>query len=105
MGGRGGACETGYVDDDRGCMTMIEVLEAGLETAVQDYPGRIGMLRHGIPPSGPLDDWSFRLANKIVGNPEGAAGLECQFLGPTLRFHSEALISLCGADMSSASRR
>jgi 5-oxoprolinase (ATP-hydrolysing) subunit C len=80
-------------------MTMIEVLEAGLETAIQDYPGRIGMLRHGIPPSGPLDDWSFRLANKVVGNPKGAAGLECQFLGPTLRFHGEAVISLCGADM------
>ena len=80
-------------------MTMIEVLEAGLETAVQDFPGRIGMLRYGIPPSGPLDDWSFRLCNRIVGNPEGAAGLECQFLGPTLRFHGEAVIGLCGADM------
>jgi 5-oxoprolinase (ATP-hydrolysing) subunit C len=78
---------------------MIEVLESGLETTVQDFPGRIGMLRHGIPPSGPLDDWSFRIANTLVGNPEGAAGLECQFLGPTLRFHGEMVISLCGAEM------
>lgn len=78
---------------------MIEVIKPGLETTIQDYPGRIGTLRHGIPPSGPMDDWSFRAANRAVGNPVGAPGLECQFLGPTLRFHGETLFSVCGADM------
>jgi len=78
---------------------MIEVVKSGLQTTVQDYPGRVGMLRHGIPPSGPVDDWSFRIANRIVGNREGAAGLECQFLGPTLRIYIETFVSVCGANM------
>ena len=49
--------------------------------------------------SGPFDSWSFRLANLVVGNDAGAAGLECQFLGPTLLFEREAVIAVTGADM------
>jgi len=56
---------------------MIDVVVAGLETSVQDFPGRIGFWNQGFPPSGPFDSWSFRLANLLVGNPAGAAGLEC----------------------------
>ena len=78
---------------------MIEVIKPGLETAVQDYPGRIGHWERGFPPSGPMDDWSFRLANLLVGNPPGAAGLECQFTGPTLRFARDAVVAVTGADM------
>ena len=40
---------------------MIKVIKKGLETSVQDYPGRIGTLNQGFPPSGPMDSWSFRL--------------------------------------------
>lgn len=78
----------------------MEVIKPGLETTVQDYPGRQGMLRHGVPPSGPQDDWSFRLANLLVGNPAGTAALECQFLGPELHFHDDAIVALGGADMA-----
>jgi urea carboxylase len=78
---------------------MIHVVKAGLETSVQDWPGRIGFANQGFPVSGPFDSWSFRLANMLVGNPAGAAGLECQFLGPTLRFDAPALIAVTGADM------
>ncbi|MGI9658708.1 MAG: biotin-dependent carboxyltransferase family protein [Gaiellaceae bacterium] len=78
---------------------MIEVLEAGLETAVQDYPGRKGCFGLGFPPSGPIDHWSFRLANLLVGNPPGAAALEMAFTGPTLTFADDAVIALTGADM------
>lgn len=78
---------------------MIEVIKPGLETSVQDYPGRIGYWAQGFPPSGPMDAWSFRLANLLVGNAPGAAALECQFVGPTLRFHSASVIAVCGADM------
>jgi biotin-dependent carboxylase-like uncharacterized protein len=78
---------------------MIEVIKSGLETSIQDYPGRIGYWAQGFPPSGPMDGWSFRLANLLVGNPPGAAGLECQFVGPTLRFQREAMVAVCGADM------
>ncbi len=78
----------------------ITVLKAGLETAVQDFPGRYGYWEQGFPPSGPFDMWSFRLANLLVGNRADAAGLECQFLGPTLRFEADTVIALSGAQMT-----
>jgi len=79
---------------------MVQVIKKGLETSVQDYPGRIGTLNLGFPPSGPMDSWSFRLANVLVENEPGAAALECQFLGPTLKFNSDRIIAITGADMS-----
>ena len=53
---------------------MLEVIKPGLETSVQDYPGRIGFWNQGFPPSGPMDSWSFRLANVLVGNEAGRGG-------------------------------
>jgi urea carboxylase len=79
---------------------MIEVLAPGLETSIQDLPGRIGYWEQGFPPSGPMDSWSFRLANLLVGNDPNAAGLECQFLGPKLRFAGAVTIAVTGADMA-----
>ena len=78
--------------------SVIEVLEPGTYSSVQDYPGRLGYWDIGVPPSGPMDDFAFRLANRIVGNAAEAAGLEFTLQGPTLRFHSDALIALTGAD-------
>ena len=78
---------------------MFEVIKKGLETSVQDYPGRIGFLNQGFPPSGPMDSWSFRLANLLVGNHVNEGALECQYMGPTLKFESEHVIAICGADM------
>ena len=78
---------------------MFEVLVPGLETSIQDYPGRIGFWNQGFPPSGPMDSWSFRIANLLVGNEAGAAGLEAQFMGPTLKFQRDAVIAITGADM------
>ena len=74
----------------------IEVLAAGLLTTVQDWPGRLGHWAVGVPPSGPFDDFAFRLANRLVGNPPDAAGLELTLLGPTLRFHQTAIVCLTG---------
>ena len=79
---------------------MTEVIKKGLETSVQDYPGRIGSLNQGFPASGPMDSWSFRLANLLVGNKSDAAALECQFMGPTLKFKSDRIIAITGANMS-----
>jgi len=79
---------------------MVKVIKKGLETSVQDYPGRIGTLNLGFPPSGPMDSWSFRLANVLVENEPGTAALECQFMGPTLQFNSDRVIAITGADMS-----
>ncbi|WP_070885239.1 urea carboxylase [Pseudomonas argentinensis] len=77
---------------------VVEVLEPGTYSSVQDFPGRLGYWDIGVPPSGPMDDYGFRLANRIVGNHESAAGLEFTLQGPSLRFHSDALIALAGAD-------
>jgi len=78
---------------------MFEVIVPGLETSIQDYPGRIGFWNQGFPPSGPMDSWSFRLANLLVGNDAGAAGLEVQYMGPTLKFQHDGVIAITGADM------
>ena len=79
---------------------MIKVIKKGLETSVQDYPGRIGTLNQGFPPSGPMDSWSFRLANVLVENDPGTPALECQFMGPTLQFQKDTVIAITGADMN-----
>ena len=76
---------------------VVEVLQPGTYTSVQDYPGRSGYWSIGVPPSGPMDDYAFRLANRIVGNHESAAGLEFTIIGPKLRFHTDTVIALTGA--------
>lgn len=78
-------------------MIGIEVVRPGMFTTVQDWPGRVGYWHVGVPPSGPMDDLSFRLGNRALGNPEGAAGLECTKSGPALRFTAPAWVCLTGA--------
>ncbi len=67
---------------------MIDVVVPGLETSVQAFPGRIGFWNQGFPPSGPFDSWSFRLANLLVGNPAGAAGLGMPICRPVPEVHA-----------------
>ena len=74
------------------------VLDAGALTTVQDL-GRVGHLRVGIPPSGPVDRDAFVLANRLVGNPDGAAGLECTLIGPRLEFGDARWVAVAGADV------
>ncbi len=64
---------------------QVEILRPGMLTTVQDWPGRVGYWHVGVPPSGPMDDLSFRLGNRALGNDEGAAGLECTLGGPARR--------------------
>ncbi|MFC7450253.1 5-oxoprolinase/urea amidolyase family protein [Rhodococcus daqingensis] len=66
-------------------------------TAVQDWPGRVGYWQIGVPPSGPMDDLSFRLGNVALGNEEGAPGLECTMAGPALRFAESTTVCVTGA--------
>lgn len=77
----------------------IKVLDAGLLTTVQDL-GRPGYQKDGVPVAGAMDRWSLRLANLLVGNLEGEAGLEITMLGPTLLFQEDAWIAITGADLS-----
>ena len=81
-------------------MTAISVLRSGPLTTVQDWPGRLGYWKVGVPPSGPMDDLSFRLANSAVGNPDSAAGLEATMMGPSLRFEEDAVVAVTGAAAS-----
>jgi urea carboxylase len=75
----------------------IRVLAGGPATTVQDWPGRTGYWDVGVPPSGPMDALSFRLGNRLLGNDEGAAGLEFTAAGPTLKFDAPTRICLAGA--------
>jgi acetyl-CoA carboxylase biotin carboxylase subunit len=77
---------------------MFDVLHGGLLTTVQDG-GRHGYYSMGMPPSGAMDDFSYRAANLLVGNDEGAAALEATYLGPRLRFHDRRLVAVTGADL------
>lgn len=76
--------------------STIDVISAGTMTTVQDFPGRTGYWEVGVPPSGPFDSLSFRAANRLVGNPEGAPGLELTVSGPTLRFNSATSVAVVG---------
>ncbi|GLX13790.1 urea carboxylase [Pseudomonas straminea] len=79
--------------------TTFEVLSAGTQTTVQDFPGRIGYWAVGVPPSGPMDSRALRLGNRLLGNKEGAAALEITMSGPLLRFNTDAVIAVTGAEI------
>jgi urea carboxylase len=75
----------------------IDVVAPGTMTTIQDWPGRVGYWEVGVPPCGPFDSLSFRLANRLVGNMEGTAALEITMTGPTLRFNSATTVAIVGA--------
>lgn len=78
----------------------LEIIEPGLQTTVQDFPGRRGRQSLGFFPSGPVDHLGFRAANLLVGNPPGAAALEI----PLGRFQASILragaVAVVGPDTS-----
>lgn len=75
---------------------MIEVLSPGPFTTVQDL-GRPGYAALGVSPSGAADRGSLRLANRLVGNDEAAAGLEMTLGGLRARIHALTTVALTGA--------
>ncbi|KUG08520.1 biotin-dependent carboxyltransferase family protein [Solirubrum puertoriconensis] len=79
----------------------FSILSPGLLTTVQDL-GRVGYQKQGIIVSGAMDATALRLANLLVGNPENTAGLELTLLGPKIRFETDQVIALAGADLSPA---
>jgi antagonist of KipI len=78
-------------------MSTIQVLAPGLLTTVQDL-GREGFGPLGVSPSGAADPIALRVGNRLVGNPQGAAGLEMTLLGGTFFFPQGALIAVAGSD-------
>ncbi|GAA2134777.1 urea carboxylase [Arthrobacter humicola] len=89
---------TGTLNDLGDPEPRITVERPGLQTSVQDWPGRAGLWQVGVPPSGPMDDLSFRLGNQALGNPEGAPGLEFTMTGPCLHFTHATTVCIAGAD-------
>lgn len=96
---RGGWYTTNFLNGFCYAAETIDVLASGVQTTIQDYPGRIGYWNVGVPPSGPMDSLAFRLANRLVNNTEDKAELEITLAGPTLRFNCNSVIAVCGAEM------
>ncbi|PSB17742.1 urea carboxylase [Phormidesmis priestleyi ULC007] len=94
-----GDISTRFLESFHYTPSTIDVLEPGTFSTIQDYPGRTGYWDVGVPPSGPMDSLAFRFANQLVGNSSDAAGLEFTVSGPTLRFNTDAVICLTGAEM------
>lgn len=94
-----GEVYTRMLSDFKPMERAIEVLDGGVQTTVQDSPGRIGYWDIGVPPSGPMDQLAFRIGNRLLGNDAQAAGLEMTLRGGTYRFRDEMTFCLTGADM------
>ncbi|MDQ8733124.1 urea carboxylase [Paenibacillus sp. LHD-38] len=77
----------------------LEVVDGGVQTTVQDWPGRVGHWDVGVPPCGPMDPYSFRIGNKLLGNDNHAAGLELTLRGGSYKFRSGVWFCVTGADM------
>jgi urea carboxylase len=78
-------------------MRTAEVVEGGIQTTIQDYPGRLRMQAKGFFPAGPMDHLAHRAANLLVGNEERAATLEITLGNFRARFDGDATIAVSGA--------
>jgi len=76
----------------------FEVLEPGILTTVQDL-GRYGFSQFGVPPSGALDTFSFRVGNLLVGNQGEEASLEITVMGLKLKALRDVVIAITGGDL------
>lgn len=94
---RAGTVDTGVLASLTYQPNELEVIRPGLEMTVQAYPGRQGYWEVGVPPSGPMDDLSFQLGNRLLDNPPDAAGLEMVLGGAKIRFRGTTRCILTGA--------
>ena len=79
----------------------LEIVMPGMQTTVQDL-GRRGLGRYGVSPNGAADRASLVAANRLVGNPDDAAGLEITLTGPRIRIHRAVTVALAGADLGAS---
>lgn len=75
---------------------LLTIVEPGLATTVQDL-GRTGHYNVGIPQGGAMDALSADFANAAVGNPPGAAVLECTYTGPVFSCSEDVRLAVAGA--------
>lgn len=85
-------------------MGELIIQQSGLYTSIQDL-GRLGWRKYGVPISGAMDQYSFKLSNLLVGNPENTAALEITLQGPSIAFTDQAWIALTGAHLSAKLNR
>ncbi len=81
----------------------VTVIRPGMLTTLQDR-GRPGSRAQGVPLGGAADPWALRVANLLVGNPEGAVALECTLIGPELEFSADVTVAIGGAEFAGAPR-
>jgi urea carboxylase len=77
----------------------VEITNAGTHSMLISYPGRTGYWDIGVPPSGPMDALSHRLANRCLGNADDAATIEMTVSGVSMTFDRDAVICITGADV------
>ena len=94
-----GEMTTRYLDSYEYQTARVDVLRGGTMTTIQDVPGRVGYWSVGIPPSGPFDSLSFQMANRMLGNDIGCAGLEITLDGPSLQFSCSCQVVVAGGDV------
>lgn len=78
---------------------MLKIRSGGIETLVEDAPGRLGYLGKGMAPSGAFDNVALGLANILAGNPPGEAGLEITGGFLEAQFGMDTVIAIAGTDM------
>jgi len=94
-----GEVSTRYLNEFVYQPARIDVLSGGTQTTLQDFPGRQHHWNVGVPPSGPFDNYHFRLANRLLGNPLDAAAMEITLQGPSLLFSFATLVVISGANI------
>ncbi|WP_428240785.1 urea carboxylase [Gynuella sp.] len=92
-----GEVSTRYLNEFVYQPARIDVVSGGTQTTLQDFPGRQHYWNVGVPPSGPFDNFHFRLANRLLNNPESAAAMEITLQGPVLTFSFDTRVAICGA--------
>jgi urea carboxylase len=99
---RSGRMTTRYLNQFQYKPPRIEVIQGGTQTTIQDYPARVGYWHIGVPPSGPFDNYSFQLGNRLLNNDASAAGLEITLQGPILKFTADTQIVITGAEIEAS---
>ncbi|WP_028973890.1 urea carboxylase [Spirochaeta cellobiosiphila] len=96
---RSGNIHTQLLNNFKPKELSLEVLDGGVQSTIQDYPGMEGYWHVGLPPCGPMDSLSFRMGNKLLDNPEGASGIEMTLKGGQFRLRTSVDFCITGADM------
>lgn len=78
---------------------MLKIINGGVQSVVEDWPGRLGYMGAGMAPAGALDNVALGLGNLLVGNDPGEAGIEITVGMFQCSFDEDAVIAVTGADL------